>query len=72
MAEEDQGVEKPKCRSCDDEHVDRDDVGHVVLQKGAPGRGYGIPGFDSGHGHFLRPSSRARGKILHFWEVSSL
>src|SRR6202023_1114344 len=38
MAEEDQGVEKPKCRSCDDEHVDRDNVVHVVLQKGAPGR----------------------------------
>src|ERR1700730_11909745 len=45
MAEEDQGVEKPKCRSCDDEHVDRDNVGHVVLQKGAPGRGgdFGSP-----------------------------
>ena len=45
MAEEDQGVEKPKRRSCYDEHVDRDNVGHVVLQKGAPGRGgdFGTP-----------------------------
>ena len=45
MAEEDQGVEKPKPRSCNDEHLDLDNVGHVVLQKGAPGRGgdFGAP-----------------------------
>ena len=45
MAEDDQGVEEPKRRRCNDEHVDRDNVGHVVLQKGAPGRGgdFGAP-----------------------------
>jgi hypothetical protein len=39
MAEDDQGVEDPKRRRCNDEHVDRDNVSLVVLQKGAPGRG---------------------------------
>jgi hypothetical protein len=32
MAEEDQGVEKPKRRSCNDEHVDRDEVGHTAYE----------------------------------------
>jgi hypothetical protein len=39
MTEDDPGAEEPKCHRRDDEHVDRDNVGHVVLQKGAPGRG---------------------------------
>src|SRR5258705_7933843 len=41
----DQGVEKLECRGCDNEHVDRDHVAHVVAQEGAPGRGgrFGSP-----------------------------
>ncbi len=39
MAEHDKGVEKPKRRGCHNEHVDRRNVGQVVVQEGAPGRG---------------------------------
>ena len=33
VAEDDQGVEEPKRRRCNDKHFERDNVGHVVLQK---------------------------------------
>jgi hypothetical protein len=33
VAEDDQSVEKPKRRGCHNEHVDRDNVSQVVLQK---------------------------------------
>jgi len=39
MAEDDQGIEKPECRSCNNEHVDGGNVGQVVVQKATPGRG---------------------------------
>jgi hypothetical protein len=45
MAKYDQCIQDLERRRCNDEHVDRDNVGHVVLQKGAPGRGgvFGAP-----------------------------
>ena len=45
VAKDDQGVEKLECRGCDNEHVDRGYVAHVVAQEAAPGRG----------GHFGSP-----------------
>ena len=39
VAKNDQGVEKLEGRGCDNEHVDRGQVAHVVAQEGAPGRG---------------------------------
>ena len=39
MSEDDQGIEKTKRRGCHNEHVDRRNVGQVVVQKAAPGRG---------------------------------
>ena len=39
MAEDDQGIEKLECRRCNNEHVDRRNVGQVVVQKATPGRG---------------------------------
>src|ERR1700738_4642223 len=39
MAKHDQGIQDPKRRGCDNEHVDRRDVGQVVVQKATPGRG---------------------------------
>jgi len=39
MAEDDHGIEKPECCGCDNEHVDRCNVGQVVMQKATPGRG---------------------------------
>ena len=45
VAEHDQGVEKPKRRGCHNEHVDRRNVGQVVVQEATPGRGgdFGSP-----------------------------
>jgi hypothetical protein len=45
VAKNDQGVEKLECGGCDNEHVDRGHVAHVVPQEGAPGRGgrFGSP-----------------------------
>ena len=43
MAEDDQGVEKLKSCSFDNEHVDGDGVMHVIVQKRAPGWGGGVP-----------------------------
>ena len=42
MAEDDQGVEKLKSCSHDNEHVDGGSVMHVIVQKRAPGRGGGF------------------------------
>jgi len=39
MSEDDQGIEKTKTRGCHNEHADRRNVGQVVVQKAAPGRG---------------------------------
>jgi hypothetical protein len=39
MSEDDQGIEKLECRRCNNEHVDRRNVGQVVVQKATPGRG---------------------------------
>ena len=39
MSEDDQGIEKTKRRGCNNEHVDRRNVGQVVVQKATPGRG---------------------------------
>ena len=39
MSEDDQGIEKTKRRGCHNEHVDRRNVGQVVVQKAAPRRG---------------------------------
>jgi hypothetical protein len=39
VAKHDQGRENPKRRGCHNEHVDRRDVGQVVVQEAAPGRG---------------------------------
>ena len=39
MSEDDQGVEKPKRRGRNNEHVDRRNVGQVVMQKATPGGG---------------------------------
>jgi len=39
VAEDDQGVEQPKRRGCNNEHVDRRNVGQVVVQKATPARG---------------------------------
>ena len=39
MAEDDQGVEKPKPCRYDNEHVDGGGVMHVIVQERAPGRG---------------------------------
>lgn len=39
MSEDDQGIEKLECRGRDNEHVDRGNVGQVVMQKATPGRG---------------------------------
>src|ERR1035437_8875359 len=39
VAEDDQGVKKPKRRGCNDEHVDRNNVCQVVVQETTPGRG---------------------------------
>jgi hypothetical protein len=36
------GIEHPKCRGHDDEHVDRDDDRHMVPQKAAPSWGGGL------------------------------
>jgi hypothetical protein len=38
MSEDDQGIEKTKRRGWHNEHVDRRNVGQVVVQKAAPGR----------------------------------
>src|ERR1035437_9807119 len=40
MSEDDQGIEKLECRRCNNEHVDRRNVGQVVVQKATPGRGW--------------------------------
>src|SRR5512139_1567997 len=42
MAEDDEGVEQPKRRRYDDEHVDGGGVMHVILQERAPGLGGGL------------------------------
>ena len=39
MSEDDQGIEKTKRRGCNNEHVDRRNVGQVVVQKATPGGG---------------------------------
>ena len=39
MSEDDQGIEKTKRRGCNNEHVDRRNVGQVVVQKAMPGGG---------------------------------
>ena len=39
MAEDEQGVEKLKAGSYDNEHVDGGSVVHVIVQERAPGRG---------------------------------
>ena len=39
MSEDDQGIEKTKRRGCHNEHVDRRNVGQVVVQQATPGRG---------------------------------
>jgi hypothetical protein len=39
MSEDDQGVEKTKRRGCNNEHVDRRNVGQVIVQKATPGGG---------------------------------
>ena len=39
VAEDDQGVEKPKRRGCNNEHVDRRNLGQMVVQEATPGRG---------------------------------
>jgi hypothetical protein len=39
VAENDHGVEQPKRRARNNEHVDGHRVAHVVVQKAAPGRG---------------------------------
>ena len=39
MAKHDQGIQDPKRRGCNNEHVDRRDVGLVVVQEASPGRG---------------------------------
>jgi hypothetical protein len=31
VAKDNHGVEQPKCRGCNNEHIDRGHVGHVVL-----------------------------------------
>jgi len=42
MAKHDQGIQDPKRRGCHNEHVDRRDVGHVVVQEATPSRGRGF------------------------------
>jgi hypothetical protein len=37
MSEDDQGIENMKRRGCNNEHVDRRNVGQVVAQKATPG-----------------------------------
>ncbi len=39
VAEDDHGVEKPKRRGCNNEHVDRRNLGQMVVQEATPGRG---------------------------------
>src|SRR5665647_150646 len=39
VAKDDHGVEQPKRRGCNNEHVNRGHVGDVVLQEAMPGRG---------------------------------
>jgi len=39
VAEDDHGVEQPKRRGGDNEHVDGHGIAHVVAQEAAPGRG---------------------------------
>jgi len=39
MAKHDQGIENPKRRGCHNEHVDRRDIGQVVVQEATPSRG---------------------------------
>src|ERR1035437_4486953 len=39
MSEDDQGIEKLECRRCNNEHVNRRNIGQVVMQKATPGRG---------------------------------
>jgi hypothetical protein len=39
MSEDDQGIEKTKRHGCHNEHVDRRNVGQMVVQKATPGRG---------------------------------
>src|SRR5271169_5158768 len=39
MSEDDQGIEKTKRRGCNNEHVDRRNVGQVVVQKATPAWG---------------------------------
>ena len=39
MSEDDQGIEKTKRRGCNNEHVDRRNVGEMVVQKAMPGGG---------------------------------
>ena len=39
MSEDDQSIEKPKRRSCDNEHIDRCSFGQVVARKATPSRG---------------------------------
>jgi hypothetical protein len=38
----DQGIQDPKRRGCDNEHVDRHRVSQVVVQEAAPSRGGGL------------------------------
>jgi hypothetical protein len=40
MTKDDQGIEKMECRGCDNEHVDRRNIGQVVVQKATPGLGW--------------------------------
>src|ERR1700731_3901343 len=49
MSEDDQGIEKAKRRGCNNEHVDRCNVGQVVVQKATPGWG----GTLGRHGRYL-------------------
>jgi hypothetical protein len=39
VAENDPGVEKPKRRGCYNEHIDRRNLGQMVVQEATPGRG---------------------------------
>ena len=45
MTKHDQGIQDPKRRGWHNEHVDRRNVGHVVVQEATPsrGRGFGPP-----------------------------
>ena len=60
MTEDDQGIEKLECRGCDYEHVDRHNIGQVVVQKATPGRGggFGSPWHVPSDGGLARVNSK--------------